>query len=180
MGELLGDIFRIALVTGARATEIAKVMVTNAKEDGSVFLIEGGKMENARRVILVPVVTQSIVSRLRTAALEGNHERLFYMTPLSPTLGNASALSKRHTIFRRKVLGGETDGRLDFHSLRHTWRTTGHRAGLTVDDTHDLGGWASVGRTSDPYNHGLNLDELAMAQEKITALMECDGYLKGF
>lgn len=105
MGELLGDIFRIALVTGARATEIAKVMVTNAKEDGSVFLIEGGKMENARRVILVPVVTQSIVSRLRTAALEGNHERLFYMTPLSPTLGNASALSKRYTIFRRKVLG---------------------------------------------------------------------------
>ena len=180
VGDLLGDVFRIALVTGARATEIVKVTVSNTAEDGSVFFIDGGKTKNAQRVVPVPEVARSIVSCRREEALEGKHERLFYMTPLAPTTGNAAALSKRYTRFRREVLGVESDGRLDFHSLRHTWRTTAHRAGLTIDDTHDIGGWASVGRTSDPYNHGLNLSELSEAQEKVTTLMERDGYLKGF
>ncbi|MEQ9695100.1 tyrosine-type recombinase/integrase [Shimia sp. SDUM112013] len=179
-GELLGDIFRVALVTGARASEVAKVKVGDTKDDGSVFFIGEGKTKNARRVVPVPEVAQPLIQRLRKAAKDAGEDRLFYMTPLAPQTGNASALSKRFTRFRREVLGAATDGQLDFHCLRHTWRTTARRAGLTIDDTHDLGGWASVGRTSNPYDHGLNLEQLAEAQERVASLLAIDGHLEGF
>ena len=37
-GDRMGDLFRVGLVSGARVTEIAKVTVSDTKEDGSVFL----------------------------------------------------------------------------------------------------------------------------------------------
>ncbi|WP_139279305.1 phage integrase SAM-like domain-containing protein [Roseovarius marisflavi] len=55
-GDRMGDLFRLGLVTGARVTEIAKMTVAETKEDGSVFLIAGGKSENAKRVVPVPPV----------------------------------------------------------------------------------------------------------------------------
>ncbi|EDQ06529.1 Tyrosine recombinase XerC [Sulfitobacter indolifex] len=179
-GDRMGDLFRLGLVTGARVTEIAKVTVSETKEDGSVFLIAGGKSENAKRVVPVPKVAQPMVQRLRAAALEGNHDRLFHAFPLNAATGTAKSASKAFTGLRRKVLGRESDERLAFHSLRHTWKTISRRAGLSIDDAHDLGGWAGVNRTSNPYDHGLNEGELALAQEKVAALLNHEGHLEGF
>ncbi|WP_270725863.1 tyrosine-type recombinase/integrase [Shimia sp. Alg240-R146] len=179
-GDRLGDLFRLGLVTGARITEIAKVTVDDTYEDGSVFFIEGGKTDNAKRVVPVPVVAQPIVKRLRQAAVDGGHQRLFHAFPLAPKTNTAKAASKAFTNLRRKVLGVETDGRLNFHSTRHTWKTTSRRAGLSIDDAHDLGGWATQAKSSDPYDHGLNLEELTAAQSKVTALLDKDGHLEGF
>lgn len=179
-GDRLGDLFRLGLVTGARVTEIAKVTVAETKENGSVFLIAGGKSENAKRVVPVPTVAQPIVKRLRAAAIEGGHSRLFHAFPINAATGTAKSASKAFTGLRRRVLGRETDERLAFHSLRHSWMTTAHRAGVSIDDAHDLGGWAGVKRTSDPYDHGLNENELAEAQEKVAAKLSSEGHLEGF
>ncbi|WP_386625055.1 tyrosine-type recombinase/integrase [Sulfitobacter geojensis] len=179
-GDRLGDLFRLGLVTGARVTEIAKVTVAETKEDGSVFLIAGGKSENAKRVVPVPTVAQPIVKRLRAAAVEGGDVRLFHAFPINAATGTAKSASKAFTTLRRKVLGRDTDERLAFHSLRHTWKTVSRRAGLSIDDAHDLGGWVGVKRTSNPYDHGLNDNELAKAQEKVAALLGLEGHLNGF
>lgn len=179
-GDRLGDLFRLGLVTGARVTEIAKVTVAETKEDGSVFLIAGGKSENAKRVVPVPTVAQPIVKRLRAAAVKEGQDRLFHAFPINAATGTAKSASKAFTGLRRKVLGRETDERLAFHSLRHTWKTVSRRAGLSIDDAHDLGGWAGVKRTSNPYDHGLNDTELAEAQEKVAALLSREGHLEGF
>lgn len=176
----MGDLFRVGLVTGARVTEIAKVTATETKEDGSIFLISGGKTDNARRVVPVPHVARPIIARLRKEALEGGHDRLFHAFPVNAATGTAKSASKAFTGLRRKVLGRDTDERLAFHSLRHTWKTLSRRAGLSIDDAHDLGGWAGVKRTSDPYDHGLNDFELMEAQEKVAAFLKSEGYLEGF
>lgn len=179
-GDRLGDLFRVGLVTGARVTEIAKVTVDETKPDGSVFLIAGGKTENAKRVVPVPKVAQPIIARLRAAAEQEGHDRLFNAFPINAATGTAKSASKAFTGLRRKVLGTETDERLSFHSLRHTWKTLSRRAGLSIDDAHDLGGWSGVKRSSDPYDHGLNETELARAQEKVAAMLRREGYLEGF
>jgi integrase len=179
-GERMGDLFRIGLVTGARVTEIVKVTVEATKEDGSLFLIAGGKTDNAKRVVPVPKVAQPIIKRLRADAVAKGQDRLFHAFALNASTGTAKSASKAFTTLRRKVLGRETDERLAFHSLRHTWKTLSRRAGLSIDDAHDLGGWAGVKRTSDPYDHGLNVDELAGAQEKVAALLAAEAYLRGF
>ena len=167
-------------MTGARVTEIAKVTVYETKEDGSVFLITGGKSESAKRVVPVPKVAQPIVKRLRAEAEKTGDDRLFRAFPINAGTGTAKSASKAFTALRRKVLGRETDERLAFHSLRHTWKTVSRRAGLSIDDAHDLGGWAGVKRTSTPYDHGLNDTELAHAQEKVAALLGREGHLEGF
>lgn len=179
-GDRLGDLFRVGLVTGARITEIANVSVSDTKEDGSVFLITGGKTENAKRVVPVPEIAQPIIARLRANAIAEGHDRLFHAFPINAATGTAKSASKAFTGLRRKVLGRETDERLAFHSLRHTWKTYSRRAGLSIDDAHDLGGWAAVNRTSNPYDHGLNDGELAAAQEKVSALLSREGFLKSF
>ncbi|MEL6596295.1 MAG: tyrosine-type recombinase/integrase [Pseudomonadota bacterium] len=179
-GDRLGDLFRVGLVSGARVTEIAKVSVSDTTEDGTVFLIAGGKTENAKRVVPVPLVAQPIIKRLREAAIEAREERLFHEFPINKSTGTAKSASKAFTSLRRRVLGRASDDRLVFHSLRHTWKTISRRAGLSLDDAHDLGGWAGVKRTSDPYDHGLNSSELAKAQEKVATLLSNDGYLRDF
>lgn len=179
-GDRLGDLFRVGLVTGARVTEIVKVTVEQTKKDGSLFLISGGKSENARRVVPVPEVARPIIQRLRGEAVAAEQERLFHAFPINASTGTAKSASKAFTGLRRKVLGRESDERLAFHSLRHTWKTLSRRAGLSIDDAHDLGGWAGIKRTSDPYDHGLNAVELAHAQEKVAALLAKEAYLEGF
>lgn len=179
-GDRMGDLFRVGLVTGARVSEIAKVTVTETAENGSLFLIAGGKTDSAKRVVPVPIIAQPIITRLRTEALAAGEDRLFHAFPINAATGTAKSASKAFTGVRRKVLGAETDDRLAFHSLRHTWKTLSRRAGLSIDDAHDLGGWAGIKRTSDPYDHGLNASELAAAQEKIASLMHAEGFLTGF
>lgn len=179
-GDRLGDLFRVGLVTGARVSEIAKVSVSDTKDDGSAFLIAGGKTDNAKRVVPVPLVAQPIIARLRADAVAGGHDRLFHAFPINAAAGTAKSASKAFTGLRRRVLGRETDERLAFHSLRHTWKTLSRRAGLSIDDAHDLGGWSAVKRSSSPYDHGLIESELAAAQEKIAVLLHDEHYLKGF
>ncbi len=179
-GHRLGDIFRLSLVTGARADELAKVLVVDVEEDGSAFTIRGGKSDNARRTIPVPEVARALVCDRIQIATTAKAERLFHKFPLRPATGKASSLSQLFTRERRNVLGAETDGRLAFHSLRHTWLTKARQAGVPASDANDLGGWAGERTSSSTYDHGLLLRDLAERQERVAARLDQDGYLEAF
>lgn len=179
-GDRMGDLIRLALVTGARQSELVKIHVCDVREGSRVISIPGGKTENARRVLPIPELAQPLVRRLCENARVTKAERLFESFPLKHSSGNASATSKAFTILRRKVLGTETDGRLNFHSFRHTWKTNARRAGIAIDDTNDLGGWSGERRSSDPYDHGLLPEALAEAQESIASYLSREGYLDAF
>jgi len=177
-GHRMGDLFRLGLATGARLSEIAKLECDNVHADGRAFVLTGGKTENARRVVPVPAVVRNILlARVRSATEQGE-KRAFHEFPLSPSTGNAKSASQAFSRVRSDVFGKEAAASLDFHSLRHTWRTMARRAGLTVDDTHDIGGWAAVSKSSNPYDHGLDLDALLGAQDQVAALMSEKGYFR--
>jgi integrase len=179
-GDRLGDIFRLSLVSGARADELAKVQLSNVAEDASWFIIMGGKSKNAKRTIPVPEVARGFLLERMRSVSGAKADRLFYEFPLRPATGKASALSQLFTRERRNILGKETDGRLSFHSLRHTWYTKARQAGVSESDANDLGGWAGKKRSSSTYDHGLLLTDLAIKQEQVAARLMRDGYLEAF
>lgn len=179
-GGRLGDIFRLSLVTGCRADELAKVKLVDVTEGAAFFTIRGGKTDNAVRTIPVPQVARKLVLDRLPKAHNIKQERLFWDFPLRPATGKASALSQLFTRERRKVLGKETNGRLTFHSLRHTWFTKARQAGVPLSDANDLGGWAGERTSSSAYDHGLLMADLAKRQEQVAARLEQDGYLSAF
>ena len=180
VGHRLGDIFRLTLFTGCRADEIAKVKAADVEADGSFFSIAGGKSKNAKRLIPVPELARGILKERVKKAVEASEDRIFFDFPLRPSTGKASSLSQLFTRERRKVLGGETDGRLTFHSLRHTWFTKARQAGVPTEDRNDLGGWAGPRASSDAYDHGLLLEDLTKRQEQVAERLRVDGYLDAF
>ncbi|WP_300055224.1 tyrosine-type recombinase/integrase [uncultured Roseobacter sp.] len=179
-GDRLGDVFRLSLVTGARSDELAKVLVADVAEDGSVFTIRSGKTENAGRTIPVPEVARDLILDRMRGAHELKAERLFHDFPLRPATGKASSLSQLFTRERRNVLGADTDGRLAFHSLRHTWLTKARQAGVPESDANDLGGWAGERTSSKTYDHGLLIRDLAERQERVAERLKQDGYFEAF
>lgn len=179
-GHRLGDIFRLTLLSGCRADEIAKVKVIDVEADGSFFSIADGKSENAKRLIPVPEVARGILKERVKKAVEASEDRIFFDFPLRPSTGKASSLSQLFTRERRKVLGTETDGRLTFHSLRHTWYTKARQAGVPDADANDLGGWAGVRSSSSAYDHGLLAQDLTRRQEQVAERLRADGYLEAF
>ncbi|RED12885.1 tyrosine-type recombinase/integrase [Pontivivens insulae] len=179
-GDRLGDVFRLSLVTGARSDELAKVLVDDVAEDGSWFKINAGKTENAQRTVPVPAIARELLLTRVRRANEGKETRIFHEFPLRPATGKASSLSQLFTRERRNVLGIETDGRLAFHSLRHTWLTKARQAGVSASDANDLGGWAGERTSSSTYDHGLLLKDLTERQEIISKRLGEDGYLSAF
>lgn len=179
-GHRLGDIFRLSLVSGTRATELAKVLVSDVDEDFSFYKINEGKSQNAKRTIPVPSVARGKLKERVRKALESKEKRIFFDFPLRPATGKVSALSQLFTRERRNLLGKETDGRLTFHSLRHTWYTKVRQAGGSESGANELGGWAGKRRSSSPYDHGLLLRDLAKKKEQVAERLKQDGYVEAF
>ncbi len=178
-GDRLGDAFRLALVTGCRSDEVAKLLVSDVDEDVAGFVIRVGKTENARRYIpLIGVARQLMRQRLTSRVEDG---RVFPDWPIRPSTGKVSALPQAFTRERRRVLGRATDKRLSFHSTRHTWRTVARNTpGIIESIVLQLGGWAKEGGASSIYDHGAVRERLTETQEAIGAEMERQGYLERF
>lgn len=64
-GDRLGDVFRLALVTGCRADELASLWVEDVEPDGSGFTLPKGKTSNATRY--VPLIAPARDLLLRCA-----------------------------------------------------------------------------------------------------------------
>ncbi|MDW3221971.1 MAG: tyrosine-type recombinase/integrase [Paracoccaceae bacterium] len=185
-GSRQGDLMRLALVTGCRVDEIGSLMMDDVESDGSGFTIRAGKTDNAARYIpLVGDAQRLLVGRTEKAAqlqaqLSSDQRRLFPEWSLKPSTGKVSGVSQWFTRYRRQTLGAETDGRMVFHSFRHTWRTVARRAGVAEDRIRDLGGWEGDKDTADGYDHGLLREQLEKAQQDIWKAMEQQGYLTAF
>ena len=175
-GTALGDIIRIALLTGVRLEEIAGLDCRSVDPKARWYTVEKGKTGNAARVIpLVDVAQRIVLRRFKAANSTGP---LFPELPIRQSTGKrGGAPSQRFTKLRREVLGGETDGELAEHAFRHTWRTAAGRAGVDLRAAQTMGGW-SRGKASDlDYDHGLENEQYREQQKKVAQWLRQKGYL---
>ena len=196
-GSRLGDLFRLSLVTGCRVDEIAKLKRADVVESGGEaigFHIREGKTANAARYVPVPEIARALLTRtpeaddvksgrgrrLRTSTAAEDAARLFPEFGIRAASGKAAAASQAFTRARREILGEDTDGRLGFHSARHTWMTLARRAGVPADVVNELGGWAGPKRSNLAYDHGMGYEQLEESQERAAVRLEQDGFLNGF
>lgn len=172
----MGDVIRVALLTGVRLEEVASLEAPQVDADARWYFIKEGKTENAARYVpLVGMAREVIKARLGKTKDNGP---LFPDAPLRASTGKrGGALSQEFTRLRRDVLGEETDGQLKQHSFRHLWRTMAKRAGLNTDIVLEMGGWSLPKRSDNPYDHGLELEQYCREQEKVERWLREKGYL---
>lgn len=177
-GDRLGDIFRLALITGCRASELACFLREDVEAGTVGFTVNKGKTENAPRYIPVHEIARPfLLERMSSAEIE---ERVFKAWPIRESTGKASAVSQAFTRRRRQVLGNGTDGALKFHSTRHTWRTLARHADIPEADINDLGGWNGQRTSNSVYNHGRLIAQLEATQWQIVEQLRKEGYLEAF
>lgn len=175
-GTMLGDIMRIALLTGVRLEELAGLDCSAVDADARWYTVKKGKTKNATRIVPLVDVAQQIVKRRLEAA--GYAGPLFPELPLRKSTGKRGGMvTQRFTELRREVLGKETDGELAQHSFRHTWRTAARRAGVDLRDTQEMGGWSRGNATDTTYDHGLEDEQYYQQQERVARWLREKGYL---
>jgi integrase len=124
-GPAIQDLVRLGLMTGARLNELCALAVADV-EDRHAVRIGESKTEAGKRVIPVHDVVWPIVQRRREEAVRAGSNQpqapLFpELPPQGPDRKRSWYLSKKFTVFRRRVLGA--DNTVDFHSLRRTFAT---------------------------------------------------------
>jgi len=185
VGSALGDVIRIALLTGCRLEEIASLDASQVDAQARWYevgrkqrksAVYRGKTRNARRIVpLVDVAQEIVLRRLEAVNREGP---IFHELSLrQSTDKRGGALTKAFTRLRRRVLGEETDRELDLHSFRHTWRTAARRAKIDLRGTLEMGGWARAKSSDSPYDHGLEAEEYRDEQQKVAKWLHAKGYL---
>ncbi|MBS1034919.1 tyrosine-type recombinase/integrase [Gluconobacter cerinus] len=137
-GAAICDLLRLSLFTGARENELASLtvgrVINRDRTDGPLLGIavtdEEAKTANSvRRVPLHPIVQPIIERRLRAVDQCDPDAPLFPdCKPGGVGMKRAHFFSQRFTDFRRAVLGRESDGELNFHSLRKNFGTYMGRA----------------------------------------------------
>lgn len=175
-GTPLGDIIRVALLTGARLEEIASLEATQVRGDCRGYHVVNGKTRSAARYVpLVDLAREVIKVRMKNVDGQGP---LFPELPVRPSTGKRGGrVSQAFTRLRRLVLGDHTDRDLKQHSFRHTWRTAARRAAIDTRSAHEMGGW-SRGRATDlTYDHFEELEAYDKMQETVAAWLRRKGYL---
>lgn len=175
-GTALGDIIRIALLTGVRLEEIAGLACSAIDPKARWYTVLKGKSRNAARVVPLVDAAERIVKRRLKAA--DNKGPLFPELPLRASTGKRGGMiTQQFTKLRRKVLGKETDGELAQHSFRHTWRTAAGRAGVDLRHAQVMGGWSRGNAADAVYDHGLENDQYRDMQKRVARWLRQKGYL---
>jgi integrase len=171
----LGDIIRVALLTGVRLEELASLDAAQVDAKARWYFIQKGKTKNAARIIPLVQEAQEIIARRLKAA--GNAGPLFPELPLRKSTGKrGGAITKAFTRTRRDVLGKETDGELAVHCFRHTWRTAARQAEIDLRNTQEMGGWSRGKDTDLHYDFGLKAQQYRRDQLKVARWLEKEGY----
>jgi integrase len=175
-GDALGDVVRVALLTGVRLEEVASLEASQVDTEARWYTILQGKTENAARVVPLVGMAQDVIKARLGKVKDGGP--LFSEVPVRKSTGKrGGSLSQAFTRLRRDVLGDETDGELAQHCFRHTWRTAAGRAGVDLRTAQEMGGW-SRGRASDlTYDHGKELQHYRDEQTKVSRWLKEKGYL---
>jgi integrase len=176
IGKPLGDIIRVALLTGVRLEEVAALQASQFDEDGKGYEVKDGKTENATRYVpLTSLALKTLKPRLNKVKEDG---LLFpELKVRSSTEKRGGAISQKFTDLRRDVLGDHTDGKLVLHSFRHTWRTAARRAGVDLLTTHEMGGWSRGNHSDDEYDHGDVREHYHREQRKVAQWLKREGFL---
>lgn len=175
-GTPLGDILRVALLSGVRLEEVASLTAEQLDGDGRGYRILDGKSENAHRYVpLVDEAFSVVAARVQRIGPSG---ALFPELPVRASTGKrGGAVSQRFTRLRRDVLGDQTDNELSQHSFRHTWRTAARRVRIDLRTVQEMGGW-SRGKDADlAYDHQEEREYYREEQQKIADWLRQEGYL---
>lgn len=176
VGTSMGDILRVALLSGVRLEEVASLTAEQLDEDGGGYRILEGKSENAHRY--VPLVDEArIVIAARSKRVDDSGVLFPELTVRASTGKRGGAVSQRFTRLRRSVLGDQTDRILSQHSFRHTWRTAARRVRVDLRTVQEMGGW-SRGRDTDlAYDHADEREYYRAEQQRIADWFRDKNYL---
>jgi len=125
------DIIRLLLLTGARASELLDLRLTDVVADGAAIAIsaEGGKTESASRIVPLHPFAQAVL-KTRVGLLPDNTPATSSLWPEIPPTGKdkrrAKIISTRYPDIRRRVLG-ESEA-VDLHSFRRSFMTAAETA----------------------------------------------------
>lgn len=177
MGKPMGDIIRVAVLTGVRLEEVASLEASQVAPDARWYEIRKGKTDNAPRIVpLVGMASEVVLARLQK--VPNGAGPLFPELPVRASTGRrGGSISQAFTRLRRDVLGEHTDGELAQHCFRHLWRTAARRAGVDLRTSQEMGGWSRGGSADAIYDHGVEVDHYCGEQEKVLGWLRDRGYL---
>lgn len=172
-GPAVRDLIRLGLMTGARLNELCELRREHISAKDKAIRIVEGKTESAVRIIPVHEAIWGIVEKRSKEARDG---QLFpELTPQGPDQKRSWYVSKRITLYRRRVLG--EDDTVDFHSLRRSFATYLERAqAVTLPVNHsviaDLMGHTKGSMALSLYSGGLRLRHLIEAIDSLPQVIE--------
>jgi integrase len=147
--QVLHDLLRLALLTGARIEELCALKRADVeeREDGLWLIITGGKTEAAKREIPLHELAKPIVER----RMEGKDEYLFKGLPVGgPDEKRSWHVTKAYGRFRKQKNVDVSGSGQDFHALRNTFISMMEGAGAPESTVKLLVGHK---RSSITYGH---------------------------
>jgi integrase len=164
--NILHDLVRLALVTGARLEELCALKVSDAhkKNDGWWLDIRQGKTAAAVRTVPVHDSAAHVLER-RTAA-KGEHEFIFHnLVPGGPDKRRSWSVSKAFGNYTR-TLDLKAEERQTFHSLRKTYVEVMEAADVRLSTIQLLIGHKRQSLALNTYSFGQRV-ELRKAIDKL-------------
>ena len=158
----------IGLFSGMRLGEIVTLSVVDvAVKDGATCFVlrrvKGRSLKTAGSERIVPVhpelVRLGLLEHVEAMRASGG-ARLFQDLPGRDQDQVADLFQKRFSYWLTKVLEIKEPG-LSFHSFRHGFRDALREAGVPIDSTRALGGWARSGGVEERYGQGTRPATLA-------------------
>lgn len=164
----LGDIMRVAALSGMRVEEIAQLRAQDVAE--GVFVVRQGKTKAAVRNVPIHPALAELVRR-RSA---GKPPSAFLFHELEEgAFGKRSAALVKAFVRYAKKLGvrEEVEGKrrslVNFHSFRRWFVTKAHQAGQPVHLVEAVVGHKPVGMTLGRYSAGPSREQLRVVVESV-------------
>lgn len=173
MSEPLRLIFRLALLTGQRRSEVAGMRKCEVNDDDKLWVLPGDRMENGRTIHgrtknrrdhMVPLTDTAMDVVLKAIALSGDSEFVFPSPVREGRVGhiNGEAVSMAMRRNRTKAFGVPD---MRTHDLRRTLRTFLGEQGIPDEVADRVLNHARPGVGNQHYNHAKMLPQVRGALE---------------
>jgi integrase len=180
MSEPLRLIFRLALLTGQRRSEVAGMRKCEIKHDDRLWVLPGDKMENGqtihgrtknRRDHMVPLTDAAMEAVSKAISLSGESEFVFPSPVRDGRVGhiNGEAVSMAMRRNRTKAFGVPD---MRTHDLRRTMRTFLGEQGVPDEVADRVLNHARPGVGNQHYNHAKMLPQVRGALELWATFVE--------
>jgi integrase len=180
MSAPLRLIFRLALLTGQRRSEVAGMRKSEINQDDKLWTLPGDRIENGqtihgrtknRRDHMVPLTGAAMNVLTRALALSGDSEFVFPSPVRDGRVGHINGEAVSMAMRRnRKTAFGVPDMRT--HDLRRTLRTFLGEQGIPDEVADRVLNHARPGVGNQHYNHAKMLPQVRSALELWAAYIE--------